>query len=174
MACTVALLLYAVPFHAQTLSSVPPAADVESIDAIIAALYDVISGPAGERDWDRFRSLFVADARLIPTGRLENGRWTPRTLSVDGYVERAGSQFRQQAFYEDELHREVQRFGHVAHAFSTYASRRAPDAEPFSRGINSIQLFWDGTRWWVVSIMWDAERDGQVIPPEYLGRSGLR
>lgn len=174
-ACLVAALLAALPLHAQTSPvATPRPADVESLDAILFALYDVISGPAGSRDWDRFRSLFVPDARLIPTGRLDDGRWVPRTLSVDGYIDRAGPQFQRQAFYEDELHREVEQFGHIAHVFSTYASRRAPDAEPFSRGINSIQVFWDGARWWVVTIMWDAERDGRTIPATYLGGGPAR
>ena len=50
--------------------AVPPAKpdDVKSIDSIIAATYDVISGPAGDRDWDRFRSLLIPEARLIPVG----------------------------------------------------------------------------------------------------------
>ena len=44
--------------------------DVASIDAIMKAVYDVISGDAGKlRDWDRFRSLFHKDARLIPSGK---------------------------------------------------------------------------------------------------------
>lgn len=173
-----AALLTGLPLSAQdTLTVAAPApdpADVASIDAIMTAVYDVISGPAGERDWDRFRSLFVPDARLIPTRRLAAGRWVPQALGVEEYVRLAGGQFRQQAFYENELWREVEEFGHIAHVFSTYASRRAPDEEPFVRGINSFQLFWDGVRWWVVSILWDAERSGQPIPSKYLVGPGQR
>lgn len=175
---TAAALLISTPLAAQDTLTVtataPDSADVGSLDAIMTAVYDVISGPAGERDWDRFRSLFVPGARLIPTQRLADGRWVPQSIGVERYIEVAGAQFRQQPFYEREIWREAEEFGHIAHVFSTYESRRAPDEEPFVRGINSFQLFWDGVRWWVVTIMWDAERTGQPIPPKYLVGPGGR
>ena len=40
-------------------------ADNDSIDSVVRAVYSVISGPAGTRDWARFRSLFADGARLI-------------------------------------------------------------------------------------------------------------
>lgn len=151
----------------------PPAdpADVGSIDAIMTAVYEAISGPAGPRDWDRFRSLFAPGARLMPVNRTPEGAWRMTVLSVEDYVECVGAYFNQNPFYEEEVYRVTERYGHIAHAFSTYLSRRAPDAEPFSRGINSFQVMWDEERWWVVSIMWDPEREGQPIPAEYLGGS---
>jgi hypothetical protein len=145
------------------------AADVESVDAILSALYATISGPAHqERDWDRFRALFAPGAQLIPI------RVTPDTTqavftSVDDYIERANPYFLQNGFFEIEVARKTEDFGHILHAFSTYESRnKADDPEPFARGINSIQLLNDGNRWWVVNIMWDSERPGQAIPSKYL------
>src|SRR6266540_5616894 len=140
----------------------PPAANpayVVSIDAIVAAVYDVISGPAGKkRDWDRMRSLFVPGARLIPTGPRQAGGYGSRVLTVDEYIERASGNFEKQGFYEREAARQTEQFGQIAHAFSTYESRHAPeDAKPFQRGINSIQLMNDGKRWWIVTIFWQAE-----------------
>lgn len=145
-------------------------ADVASQDAIIAALYDVISGPAGEkRDWDRMRSLFVEGARLIPTGRGQDGAGRHRVMTVGDYIETSGPFLEGEGFFESELHRVTEQFGQVTHAFSTYESRHtAADASPFARGINSIQLFDDGTRWWIVSVMWDSERPDNPIPPKYL------
>ncbi|MFO0956986.1 MAG: hypothetical protein U0800_05900 [Isosphaeraceae bacterium] len=153
----------------------PPAAkpaDVESIDAILKALYEVISGPKGQaRDWDRFRSLFAPDARLIPC-RAAVGDEKPlasiRPMSPDDYVRLATPAFEKLGFFETEISRKLERFGHIAHAFSTYESREEPDAKPFARGINSIQLFYDDKRWWVVTIYWDAETRQQPIPAEYL------
>jgi hypothetical protein len=137
--------------------------DVATIEAILAAVYDAISGPAGApRDWDRFRSLFVPEARLIPIGRA------PRSLTVDGWIEGADAYFRENPFYEGEIARVVETYGHLAHVFSTYVSRRAPAAEPFDRGINSFQLYHDGTRWWVMTIMWDNEANAGPIPERYL------
>lgn len=148
--------------------STPPAADpadVESIDAIIAALYDVISGPAGERDWDRFRSLFVPGAVLSAMVPRPDGTAPLRVFGYEDYVRFGGQYFKDNAFYEREAGRELRRFGNIANAMSHYESRRAPeDLEPFARGINTITLVTDGTRWYVVSIAWDEVREGNPLP----------
>jgi hypothetical protein len=143
--------------------------DVKSIDAIIAATYDVISGPAGDRDWNRFKSLFIPEARLIPVG-MPQGATTARyrVLSPDDYVSRAGNSFKQNGFFENEVSRKQEQYGHIAHVFSTYESRHAKGEKPFARGINSFTLFNDGQRWYVVQIMWDAENPSQPIPEKYL------
>ena len=141
-------------------------ADVESIDAIIAALYDVISGPAGERDWDRFRSLFAPNATLSPMVPRQDGTLPVRVISPEQYVEWGGAYFVDNAFYEREAARELERFGNVANAMSFYESRRAPEEEPFTRGVNTITLLHDGMRWYVLSIAWDEVREG-LPAPEY-------
>jgi hypothetical protein len=167
-----ALVLAGHPAAAQE-SPAARAQDVESIDAIIAALYDVISGPAGQaRDWPRFHSLFVPGARLIPTGMREN-EVRHRVMTPAEYVAGSGPILEERGFFEREIGRTTERFGNIAHVFSAYDSKRTPDdAEPFARGINSIQLLHDGTRWWVVTIFWDSERAGNPIPPTYLRRDG--
>ena len=142
--------------------------DVASIESVVKALYAVISGPAGTRDWDRFRSLFIADARLMPTGMAPDGSARFRSLTPEGYIERTAPLFAKEGFYESEKARRVERFGNIAHVFSTYEARRAPDAQPFMRGLNSIQLFNDGKRWWIVSVLWDPERPDNPIPEQYL------
>lgn len=145
-------------------------ADVASADAIVAAVYDVISGPGdAPRDWDRFRSLFLPGARLIPTGADQNGRMGARVLSPDEYASlaRDGDWFAD-GFFEAETSRVSERYGNIAHRFSTYAAYRAEsDAEPFMRGINSIQLLDDGERWWIVTIFWQSESDAGPIPERY-------
>ena len=147
--------------------------DVESIEAIVAAAYEVISGPAGQkRDWKRERSLFISGARLIPTA-VDAGRndvdLAPQVLDVDAYIARVESYFATTGFYEKEVARRVEQFGQIAHVWSTYESRHDPnDAKPFMRGINSIQLFNDGSRWWILSIYWQHESPQHAIPEEYL------
>jgi len=144
-------------------------ADVESVDAIIAALYDVISGPDGqERDWNRFRSLFLPGAHLVPTVLTPDGSIRYVVWSPEDYVMQAGPQLEEAGFFEAEIGRVAERFGNIAHIFSTYESRLEEDADPVQRGINSIQLFWDGKRWWIVNILWDLEREGREIPERYL------
>ena len=144
--------------------------DVKSLDAIIHALYDVISGPAGQaRDWNRMRSLFHPGARLVPTGKRPNDPQTgARVLTVEDYIERTTPFFAKEGFYESEASRNQEQFGNIAHVFSTYESRHIKGDPPFQRGINSIQLFFDGTRWWVITVMWDAETPQKPIPQKYL------
>jgi hypothetical protein len=142
--------------------------DVESIDAILGALYDVISGPKGQaRDFDRLRSLFAPGARLIPIVAPREGKPEARVLEVEEFIRIAGPAL-EEGFFEGEIARTTQRFGHLAHVLSTYEARRAKNDPPFTRGINSIQLLHDGTRWWVVTIYWETETKDRPIPDEFL------
>lgn len=143
-------------------------ADVASIDSILAALYDVISGPAGPRDWDRFNSLFIPEAHLIFTGKKPDGTPVHMALTPKQYQDRSGSFFLKEGFFENTISNKIDKFGQVAQVFSTYESRHEKGAKPFARGINSIQLLNDGKRWWVVSILWDSERPDNPIPQKYL------
>jgi len=156
----------------QSVSEATPAAnpaDVSSPDALISAMYDVISGPATQkRDWNRFRSLFIPGARLIPADRAKDGSYSVRPLSPDEFVQAAEPYFAQSGFYERESARKAERYGNIMQIFSTYESRHdAKDAEPFARGINSIQFFYDGKRWWIVTIYWQAETPDNPLPKEF-------
>jgi hypothetical protein len=145
------------------------AADAASVDAIIAALYDVLSGPVGQaRDWDRFRRLFVPGARLIPTGRNAQGEPVHAVLSVDDYITSSGPFVQEVGFREREIGRRTETFAGIVHAFSTYEAFRHDETEPFMRGINSIQLWNDGARWWIVTVFWAPERPDAPIPDRYL------
>jgi len=167
------MFLVIVPAYAQETPDAPEplAADVESVDGIMAAVYDVISGGAGvERDWDRFRSLFTPDAKLIPSGCNPTGQCGMRVWDVETYISTAGAQLMARGFFENEIHRVEERFGQIAHIFSTYESRfTAEDENPFTRGINSFQLHNDGSRWWVVNIFWQGESPNAQIPAKYGG-----
>ena len=154
-------------------SNIPEAnpSDVASLDAIIAAAYDSISGPAGQkRDWERERSLYYPGARLIPTAKAgANDGLAPQILDVEGFIARVEPYFAEHGFFEKEIARRTEQFGHIAHVWSTYESRHdLSDPEPFMRGINSIQLFNDGKRWWIVSIYWQHESARHPLPEKYL------
>jgi hypothetical protein len=144
--------------------------DARDIVATIQALYECISGPAGApRDWARFRSLLFPGARLVRTSVDPDGRPQTRAMDAAAYEADTAAVFREGPFYEAEVAHRIERFGNIAHVLSVYEARRAPDdAVPFKRGVNSIQLCWDGSRWQVVSVLWDNERDGNPIPAEYL------
>jgi hypothetical protein len=184
LAALLCLALPALPLAAQTSKAPAPLtgsiaahpdwpkanpADVVSVDAILASLYDVISGPAGQsRDWNRFRSLFVPDARLIPVRHAKTGNgadvlpYTPEQYQV------RATPALEKGFFERGIHNTTDSFGDMVHVFSTYESSHTKNGEPFQRGINSIQLLKDGNRYWIVTILWDGETPATPIPAKYL------
>lgn len=145
-------------------------ADVASVESIVAALYDVISGPAGApRDWDRMRSLFAPEGRMGAVGMRPDGSYALRGLTPEDYIARNSKAFATMGFFESEVTRTVETFGQIAHVFSTYEARHAKDdAKPFMRGINSIQLIHDGKRWYVLNLIWRAEDASLPLPERYL------
>lgn len=150
------------------------AADVASSDAIIAALYQVISGDKGvERDWARFRNLFHPTARMVPTGKNAEGQGVARAYTPEEYITRSGPVLIGDGFHEQEIFSRSERFGNIMHVWSTYDARHSlSEPEPFLRGINSIQLFNDGARWWVMSVYWQAETPDTPLPADYLPPEG--
>ena len=143
---------------------------VKTLDITLETLYGVISGEKGEeRNWELFRYLFKSDAKLIPSGKNKEGAIGVRYMSPDDYIESSGKWLFENGFFEIEISRSVQVFGNIAQVFSTYESfRSAKDTEPFMRGINSIQLLYDGSRWWIINIYWMQESEENPIPNKYL------
>jgi hypothetical protein len=144
--------------------------DVKSIDSIVAALYEVISGSAGQkRDWNRMRSLFWPGARLMPLVTPQGKTsFAARVLSVEDYISRSEPFFAKEGFYENAVANRVDQWAQIAQVFSTYESRHAKGEKPFARGINSIQVFNDGQRWWVLSILWESESEQNPLPERML------
>ena len=143
-------------------------ADVSSIDGIVHAFYDVISGPAGQpRQWARDRTLYRPDVRFVAMS-VRNGKPAASVMSHQEYVDGSDAGFVKDGFFETEIHRDVQQFGNMAHVWSTYESRQKADGPVIDRGINSLQLYFDGTRWWIAGAVWEDERKDSPIPQEYL------
>jgi len=142
--------------------------DVSSIDGLIDALYESITFPSGgEPDLERFRSLFTPNApfiRITPEG--------PNVMDLESFISSFDDRVHSGAlksFYEAEIARKIHSYAGIAHVFSTY-QKGLDTEEPRSlgRGINSLQLFCDGERWWACSITWQDESPGNPIPTEYL------
>ena len=144
--------------------------DTESLDAIIRAMYESVSGPAGlDRDTPRERALFMPGARLVRVSLADDGTPQAKVMDVDTYLSDTADFFRENDFYEVEIARRTDLFGQIAQVFSTYEARHnLADPVPFKRGINSIQLFNDGERWWIVNMLWDNEREDNPMPAQYL------
>jgi hypothetical protein len=142
-------------------------ADVSTIDALMKALYAVISGPAGlERNWSRAKNLFIPDIRMIATNPNKAGQPNVRMISFQEYVDRVAIAVEKQGFYESEIKRSVRQFGNVAQVFSSYQIKHELKGEPVVMGINALQLYFDGHRWWIASIVWDTDRPGNQLPKE--------
>ena len=154
-------------YSATDLAALVPAPkpdDVKSLDAIMHAIYDVISGPAGDRDWDRFHSLCLPQVRLTAVGQRPDGSPYIASFSIDDYIHRAREHFAKEGFYENAIVNQTTGFGNMNQVLSSYESRHTPGEKPFQRGVNSFQLLNDGKRWWIVSIFWDAERPDNPLP----------
>ena len=138
----------------------------KSVDQLVTALYEVISGPAGERDWDFMRSLFHEKAIMGSMRMDADGNRVYRNFSVDEYIRNSGPYFLENGFFELETGSTSDTFGELVHRFSAYSSQRTADGPVFARGINSIQCVFEKERWWIVSIQWNTERDDLMIPKE--------
>lgn len=145
-----------------------PPQQFATVDETVKALYASISGPAGPRDWEKFKSLFAEEGRLRAVVRNQAGVVRFVEMTTESYIERNKPFMDKEAFFESEIHRAAQQFGDVANVWSTYASRHEPGGEPFQRGINTIQMRFDGKRWWIVSILWQGETAANPLPKEYL------
>lgn len=143
---------------------------VQTLNSTILTLYAVISGEKGqERDWELMKFLFHPEAKLIPSGKNQEGVYVARYMTPDDYIERNGKWLVDEGFFEKEIHRSVNTFGNITQVFSTYESYKSDaDETPFMRGINSIQLLNDGERWWILNIYWTQESQENPIPKEYL------
>ncbi len=142
-------------------------ADVSTLDSLVRALYEVISGPAGqERNWSRAKSLFIPDIRMIATNPNKAGQPNVRMISFQEYVDRVSVSVQKQGFYESEIKCSVRQFGNVAQVFTSYQIKHDPKEQPLVLGINALQLYYDGHRWWIASVVWDTDRPGNSLPKE--------
>ena len=133
--------------------------DVSTLDGLLNTLYNLLSGPAGQpRDWERYRTLFMDGARLMPVIAVRGETPHVRQLTLDDYIRRVEPIFAVEHFWERETSRQTEILGRVAHVLSRYESLRDPSGPPFEHGANSMQLFYDDSRWWVISIMWNTSR----------------
>lgn len=172
-----ALTFVSVVALATTIPAQPPAprpADVASPEAVVRALYETVQrAPGAVFQWDRLRTLFLPSARMLPNTEQTGGE--PQVLSVDDFIawiDRGTPKdaAKDRGFAEEEVHTIVERFGDVAHAFSTYQKHFWNDARILGRGINSVQLVFREQRWWIASIAWDEETGAGPVPERYLPR----
>ena len=143
--------------------------DVGTLDGIVGAYYAVISGPPGQpRQWGRDRTLYWPGIRFFAAGVTRDGRPRVRVMTHQEFVDGTDAEVVKNGFEEYEIHRVTQRIGNIAHVMSTYETRAVAKGPVTGRGVNSLDLFWDGQRWWITAASWDDERPGSPIPPDLL------
>lgn len=144
--------------------------DVLTIDGIIKAFYETISGGKNQpRQWSRDKTLYTPDIRFVAMSE-ENGKIRANVMNHDQYVNGSNEFFVKEGFTEREINRITRRFGNIAHVFSVY-EYSTEDKKISGRGVNSIELFWDGARWWISAVSWDEERPNNPIPKEFLQKN---
>jgi len=159
----------ATPKHVEVATISPRAEDVSSLDGIIKAFYEVVSGPAGEpRQWSRDRTLYIPGVRFVSMNVNAKGEPVAHVMDHQQFVDSSDDYVTSKGFFEWEIHRETKRFGNIAHIFSTYESHITKDGPVIARGVNSIELFWDGKRWWIADAIWDEEREDNPLPKDLL------
>ncbi|MGH9495110.1 MAG: hypothetical protein ACRD3B_08945 [Candidatus Sulfotelmatobacter sp.] len=157
------------PTHVEVPAIAARSLDVSTIDGVMKAFYEVISGPAGQpRQWSRDRTLYIPDIRFVAMSEDKDGNAHSHVVTHQQFVDMADPQMVKEGFHETEINRVTQSFGHIAHVFSTYETRAKSGGAVTGRGINSLELFYDGKRWWIASVCWDDERPDNPISPDYL------
>lgn len=158
------VLLLLTPMKVFGQTHYPLKEDVSTLDGIIKAYYEVVSGPEGPKETERDASLHHPSANVMISGIDKKGQRYLRPMTLKEYHASSSNG----AFYEKEIHRVATEFGNIAHVWSTYEARKSPDGPVIARGINSIQLYNDGERWWILSWVFDSERKNNLIPDIYL------
>jgi len=132
--------------------------DVQSIDAIIDAYYDVVSGSSKD-PWQFERDSYIHSKNAIITRLDENGVATSHSLEAE-YIPLALAP--KTDFYEKELKRTVSQFGNIAQVWSAFEIRTDPEIATIVRGLNSIQLHYENERWFIDS--WTCEMEHPKNP----------
>jgi len=145
--------------------------DLSTVDGLIHSLYDAISGPAGQnRNWNVFRNLFAENARMYIAVKDKDSNYSLKIITPEEYAERNKTRFPDIGFNEDELYRITNTYGAGTQIFSTYESHftNKNGEQEIIKGVNNIQLYFDGERYFIVSIFWDADAKNIEVPDRYL------
>jgi len=143
--------------------------DVSTIEGIVKASYEAISGGIGvARDWARDRTLFDPNSRSVAVQvDSKTGAITTQAKTEQDFADEANAWMVKNGFTERGLAHVIKRYGSVATVLSSYEGKTAA-GKVVSRGVNIFQLYFDGKRWWILSMVWDEERPRNPIPSELL------
>ncbi len=157
------------PKHVAVATVLARADEVATLDGIVKAYYEVISGPAAQpRQWARDRTLYDPGVRFVEVEESKSGEITAHVWTHQDYVDRTDASLVATGFDEREIHRVTEEFGSIVNIFSTYESRRTAGGPVIARGVNGLQLFHDGKPWWILGATWQSESPKLPIPKQLL------
>jgi hypothetical protein len=144
--------------------------DVSTIEGIVKASYETISGGVGvPRQWGRDESLFDRNVRFVALERdPKSGAIVATITTHQEFVDTTDASLVKEGFTERELGHKIVRYGNVATVLSSYEGNNVSTGKVVTRGVNIFQLYYDGKRWWILSMVWDVETPANPIPPELL------
>jgi hypothetical protein len=167
LACMFLLMCYSQNIVAQTVTKYGD--NVTTLDGIMKAYYDVVTVKKGEKvSYERDSLLHIAGAQVGWNQQGKDGNPHLKMVSLKEYHQMSDEYLEKNGFYEIEISRKVEKFGSVYHVWSTYETRNTSDGPIIGRGINSVELFFDGSRFWIITWVFDDERKNNPIPSEYL------
>lgn len=167
IACIFLLMFSSQNIIAQTVTKYKD--EVGTLDGIMKAYYDVVTVKKGEKvSYERDSLLHLADAQVGWNRQGKDGKPHLTMVSLKEYHKMSDEYLEKNGFDEKEISRKVEKFGSVYHVWSTYETRNTPNGTIIGRGINSIELFFDGNRFWIITWVFDDERNDNPIPSEYL------
>ena len=143
--------------------------EVGTLDGIIKAYYDVVTVKKGEKiSYERDSLLHVPNAAVGMAQKGKDGKVNLKLISLKQFHKASDASLEKDGFYEKEISRRVENFGAIYQVWSTYETKNVEDGPVIERGINSIQLYFDGSRFWILSWVFDHESKEQPIPKKYL------
>jgi hypothetical protein len=143
--------------------------DVSTLNGIMKSYYDVVTVEKGGKVYfERDSLLHMPDVRVGSASVSKSGKMVFHLMTLKEYHKRSDASLEREGFYEKEISRKVEQFGSIYHVWSTYESRHTKTGPVIERGINSIELYFDGTRFWILGWFFDSERKGNPIPAKYL------
>ena len=130
--------------------------DVGTLDGIIKAYYNVISIRKGEKiNFERDSLLHIPGVRVGSAGIDAKGAPVLHYTSLKQYHRESDAYMEKNGFYEHETSRQVQNIRNIYHVWSSYEERYTPDGKVIGQGINSIELYFDGKRFWILGWFYD-------------------
>jgi hypothetical protein len=148
--------------------------DLNTVNGIIHSLYNAISGSSGQdRDWSSFRTLFAENARMYIAVPNKDNNTSLRCITPAEYIERNKTRLADIGFNETELYRITNSYGAGTQILSTYETHflNKNGEQEITQGINNIQLYFDGQRYYIVSIFWDGNAKNIQVPDRYLPKN---